>query len=142
MRWIVAMLLVVGCAHKPAPAPAPSEQPIGQGSAMGLCPLVQMGAQIAAEDTPDGVALAVSAPESQRVQVRQYLRDAAARHEQQRVAGKPHREMLPPHSTSVEDTDQGARLIFRPDVPEQQDALRQGVRQHVAHLETECAPHK
>ena len=142
MRKLILFVALAGCAQSspPPPSPPPSAMMMGRGSSLGMCPLLQAGASVAAVDTPDGAALVVTAPESQRLAVRQYLRQMATHHEQTRVSGGPeHQEKLPAHSTAVEDIEQGGRVIFQPDDSAQLSELREGVRTHARELMVRCA---
>ena len=142
MRSMIPLLVVGACAQSSPPpsSPPPSTMMMGRGSGLGMCPLLQAGASVIATDTEGGVALAVTAPESQRLAVRQYLRQMATHHEQTRVGGRPeHHENLPPHSAAAVDTEQGAELVFRPDEPGQLSELRKQVQIHAAELMARCA---
>lgn len=123
-----------------APAAPAGQSAAGQGTGTGMCPLVQAGARLSATELADGAALIVELPGERLDWGRAYLRDMVKQHEDRRTSGgaAAHRERLPAHASSVENTDTGARVIFRPINPGDLPALVAGVRQNAERLPASC----
>jgi hypothetical protein len=148
LSTLIAVGFVVGfttfttsCSSEPPPPP----RPLPTRTEKAACPLGVMGASVAVEDTPNGVALVVvsvgSSPNGSSVVLRQRARDAAQLHGPFGRLGKGHHGRhqtgghhglhafaLPKAHATATDVERGARIEIVPEYPGDLDALRAGVR--------------
>jgi hypothetical protein len=116
------------------------------------CPLGVRGAQVWAEDTPDGVALTFVSPD-RPAEMRVRAHDAAAQHAPGQRLGQGHNGkhgdggdhglqlMQAPVAYSVAaDIESGARIYFVPIHAADRDALRLQLRERAARMSAATCP--
>jgi hypothetical protein len=130
--------------------------------AMQACPMAVPGAQIAAADTPDGESIMFTTSPDRAAELRARVHAMADMHNRHHqgggmegmrdgmqhggmmmgdgstggsVPGAHHMAMMPPPShATVEDIDNGARIILTPNDPGDLEKLRSAVRVHADHM--------
>ena len=140
-----ALVALAACAKRGAKAPQPSA-PMGmQGSmmrgGMTMCPAMLPGVETAVTDTADGAIVELKAPPEEVQELQTRVETMAEHHERQPVGGgpgmmkgEPGARMWPEADTSVERTEEGARLIFTARDPGEVPALQERVRDHVERM--------
>lgn len=132
-------------AGKNAPGNEQHKGMMGMGA---MCPMEVQGASVTTEDLKDGVALVFTTRTGDVADLRQRVRHMAQMHNQHPEGGMmgscPHHQggtggsgmggmmkggtMMPPATTTVQEIDGGARLVFKPKDASQLAALRQHVQ--------------
>ena len=115
------------------------------------CPWAQPGVEVEVEDTDEGIALTFRGEPEQEEELRQFAERMTAMHERMRQH-HGHRHMddrggmgpmmmqMPEMTVEAEDIDGGARLEFRPEDPEDVEAVREHVRQHAEMMRERRCP--
>jgi hypothetical protein len=152
---LVSMIGLSGCASdsgaRPQPATATEHASLARPDAGHgpLCPLQVPGATVTESDVGGGAALDFRTSAEHVAGVRQRVRLIAAVYNHHGagtpIDGSPepsvhsenaedvHPDLgMPVASASVEDIDDGARLVLRPESPSQLQALRERARAHAA----------
>ncbi|MBI4509873.1 MAG: hypothetical protein HY698_09570 [Deltaproteobacteria bacterium] len=152
LLWTSAFLGIMACAPRaketrPTAAERETGRPEMAREHASMCPPIQ-GVAATAEAVPGGVAMRLAAPPAQVSVVQRHARHMAAMHERRQVAGRaegedrakehpmPHDMSMawPDAEVSVLDTEDGARIIFLAENPEDVGELRRKVTEHVAHM--------
>jgi hypothetical protein len=117
------------------------------------CPWAQPDVDIEVEDTQEGIALTFRGEPEQQEELRQFAHRMAAMHQRMRQhrgrsaaddrGGMGQMMMQMPEATvEAEDVEGGARVEFRPQDPEDREALREHVRQRAEMMrERRCPIH-
>jgi hypothetical protein len=129
-------LLAVACSTGQTASPA-----LTQGEAPRGCALGVSGASVAAEDTPDGIALSFRS-QNRREEMRERANDAAAQHGPGQRLGRGHEGkhgdggdhglqmmQMPPARSVSEDIEGGARIRFVAADPKDTESLRSKLRE-------------
>lgn len=131
-----ALIMAVGAAAAAALAAAP---PTAWSQPASRCPHAAADTTITTEDTDDGVVLEFRTETGDVDALRAHVRHMAAMHEDGggRMRGLP---PMPAATVEVEDLDDGARLVLRPEDPGDLDALREHARAHAARMASGDCP--
>ena len=117
------------------------------------CPWAQPGVEVEVEDTEDGVSLTFRGEPEQEEELRQFAERMTEMHERMRHhdrrrpmddrGGMGQMMMQMPETTvEAEEVEGGVRLEFRPEDPEDLEAVREHVRQHAEMMrERRCPMH-
>jgi len=107
-------------------------------SMMQDCPMKVEGAELAIEDTTDGVALTFTTKSGDVAELRRRAEKMAKMHDSTSNAHMMHQAMTP-FAAKYESDPNGARLTLTPKSAEQLEEFRTKVRQHVEQMKKgEC----
>jgi hypothetical protein len=134
------------------PRPAATDAPPRTGAAPPMCPMDLPGTQLTAADTATGEALTFTTTPDQTAALRERVRALAAMHDQHGATrgsgttasgrgGMGGMPMPPPSHTTVEDVDNGARMVVTPNDPADLAKLQSTVKMHAEHMQQMgCGP--
>ncbi|MGM0577105.1 MAG: hypothetical protein ACQEXJ_15375 [Myxococcota bacterium] len=125
----------------------------GMGPGTGMCAMEVPDAEVAMEETEDGVALTFTTTEDNRDKLREVVEAMSERHRGRFGVGHRHRGgrgmmgrggmgrgmRMVPSSAEYEEVDEGARLVLTPTDGEDLETLRQHMRWHLERMQSgEC----
>ena len=101
------------------------------------CPMALAGVQAAYEDSADGAAIVFSTERDEVSELQARVAKMAEEHNEPRPQRGPG---YVAHSARVDNVEKGARLVMTPADPNELEALRKHVREHVETIQRGEAP--
>ncbi len=149
--WVTPLLLT-SCGAPPPPPQSPPPAPLDASGGRETCPLGVKNAHAQYDDTATGGKLTFSTTPEHLAELRARAHDASAMHGNGQHVGHGHdgkHEMggrkhgvqpmyMPPSHAGVEDTPDGARIVFTPDNPDDLSKLREKLKLRAEKMMTTC----
>jgi hypothetical protein len=112
--------------------PAEHQHSTADNSTMQNCPMKVPGAQVAASDTADGVALTFTTSSGDVAELRRRVETMAKMHSM--APGPGMHEQMIPFTAKVEEVPNGARVLLSPKDPAKLEEFRGSVEKHVENM--------
>ncbi len=130
------LLALTACTHQAPPASTATTTSCTCGSGKNACPMHAAGTTATEVDVEGGAALELKTT-GDVAGLRAHAHKMADMNEHCACPMMSKMQSVPSTAT-VEDTEGGARITYKPKDPAQLDALRANVRMHAQHMQSGC----